>query len=622
MNPGFRQNSKLTFAIYFFMFVIFIIVTFTSAISWFTINNTFSILTDSLIPTIDRLSEISIDIANARTELYRYIDEYEPSPYRINESFESAIRKLERMDRESLTPEINYRVMEIIADTSITSEMIKLLEFYIRKDNQLKASELSSRLMGKCTTLLAQSELLKKELGDFIFKTNIEARKKLITINAVLTVLLILVLFLIIALALQQNRRLQKVVNFRTASLKTQIRELKKTKNALQESEKQLRHSEKMNAIGQLAGGIAHDFNNQLAGIVGYTDLIKNSVDDEEIIRYADNILSSSKNAADLIKQLLFFARKGHHDIVPVDINSLITETETIIMRSIDKKIVLSHNLRAANPFVKGDKSQLQNAILNLAINARDAMPDGGSLEISTEILDINYKDFKNEMVVLESDRKINPGTYVKISVSDTGEGIPENIRNRIFEPFFTTKGTGRGTGLGLSAVYGTINEHNGFITLSSEPGKSTVFSIFLPYVTSGKEKSLSSGIPDMHFENCYSILLVDDEEAVRDMLKVTLERENHRVTAFSRGADALSFYRENHDSIDIVILDMIMPGMNGRELFNHMREINPGINALISSGYSLESDMQNLHDEGILGFLQKPYNSSLLISSINKIME
>ncbi|MCP5515151.1 MAG: response regulator [Spirochaetales bacterium] len=604
------------------MFVIFIIVTFTSAISWFTVNNTFSSLTDSLIPTIGRLSEISIDIANARTELYRYIDEYEPSPYRINESFESAIRKLEEMDRESLTPEINYRVMELIADTSITSEMIYLLEFYIRKDNKLKASELSSRLMGKCTTLLAQSELLKKELGDYIFRTNIEAKKKLIGINAVLTVLLIIVLFLIIALVLQQNRRLQKVVNFRTARLKAQISELEKTKNALQESEAQLRQSEKMNAIGQLAGGIAHDFNNQLAGIVGYTDLIKNSVDDEQIIRYADNVLSSSKNAADLIKQLLFFARKGHHDAVPVDINSLIMETEAIIMRSIDRKIVLSHKLSADNPFVKGDKSQLQNAILNLAINARDAMPDGGSLEISSDIMDISDNADINKMFIPETGREIIPGRYVKISVSDTGKGIPENIKNRIFEPFFTTKGTGRGTGLGLSAVYGTVNEHNGVIALSSGPGKNTVFSIFLPNVSSEKEKPASPVVPDTHFKNCYSILVVDDEEAVREMLKVTLERENHRVTAFSRGVDALSFYRENHDSMDIVILDMIMPGMNGRELFNHMREINPEINALISSGYSLESDMQNLHDEGILGFLQKPYNSSLLISSINKIME
>ncbi len=548
------------------MFVIFIIVTFTSAISWFTINSTFSSLTDSLIPTIGRLSEISTDIANARTELYRYIDEYEPSSYRINESFESAIRKLEKMDRESLTPEISYRVMELIADTSITSEMILLLEFYIRKDNRLKASELSSRLMGKCTTLLAQSELLKKELSDYIFRTNIE------------------------------------------------------TKNALQESETQLRQSEKMNAIGQLASGIAHDFNNQLAGIVGYTDLIKNSVDDEEIIRYADNVLYSSKNAADLIKQLLFFARKGHHDAVPVDINSLIMETETIIMRSIDRKIILSHNLRPENPFVKGAKSQLQNAILNLAINARDAMPDGGRLEMSSAIMDISDNAGIDKMFILEAGRKIIPGTYVKISVSDTGEGISENIKNRIFEPFFTTRGMGRGTGLGLSAVYGTVNEHNGFITLSGESGKSTVFSIFLPNVTSVNENPLSPGITDMHFKNCYSILVVDDEEAVRDMLKVTPERENHR---FSRGADALSFYRENHDSVDIVILDMIMPGMNGRELFNLMREINPEINALISSGYSLDmSDMQNLYDEGILGFLQKPYNSSLLISSINKIME
>ncbi len=735
MTEGKRIKSRKIIIIYSVIVFIILIVATASVLSLVTINRTFRNLSEVLLPSVSTLSEISIDFANARTELYRYIDEYELSAYRIRENLSLAKKKLNEIEKFHLPRNIYYLIVDISTYTAVTSDSALLLQYYIERNNQLKAAEISSILMVRCTTLLEQAELLKKEVGDFIYMSNIKSRKNLIRNTAILTSALSLILLLIIAAVSFQNRHLQKIVNQRTAALESQIAELENTRAALGESEtrfetlfnkaplgyqavdesgiftdinetwlsamgytreevighffgefiidddvklmeesanmlkklgdihdselrlrkkdgsvlyasfegrvlrnsdgsirhiygifqdttkrrqleEQLRQSEKMNAIGQLAGGVAHDFNNQLAGIIGYTDLIKNSLTDERLIKYSDYVLACSQHAADLIRQLLFFARKGQQVALPVDIHGMLSEVESIIRRSIDRKINLRHRLDASCPVVTGDLSQLQNVILNLAINARDAMPDGGDLEISTESVNIK------EMTLSETGKSIKPGEYVRISVSDTGKGIPENIRSRIFEPFFTTKEAGKGTGLGLSAVYGTVEEHRGFITLRSEVGTGSVFNIFLPV-----DSSAGSGSPPDSGESRltgkqYSILIVDDEEILRNLLGDILKKERHNVISFSGGSDALEFYRDNWQGVDAVVLDMIMPGMNGLEVFRQMKMINPAVRAMISSGFGLENEMKQILDEGIMGFLQKPYKVSVLLSALNEILE
>jgi CheY-like chemotaxis protein len=370
-----------------------------------------------------------------------------------------------------------------------------------------------------------------------------------------------------------------------------------------------------MNALGQLAGGIAHDFNNQLAGIMGYTELIKSVSDDKSVLKYADSVISSCNSAAALIRQLLFFARKGSLTSLPVDMHQVLKKVLSIIRRSIDRKIALSASFEAENRKVMGDESQLQNVFLNLAINARDAMPRGGKLEIST----IN-KIFDGTPTGEKTDLSF-PGRYIEISVSDTGEGIPESIRHRIFEPFFTTKDAGRGTGLGLSAVYGTVAGHNGTVSFTTEEGKGTVFRVLLPVSSAALPEKKGEEPAPVSGSGRYSILVVDDEELLKELLVSILEKEKHRITAFSGAREALSFFETNWKAIDLVILDMVMPEMDGAELFGKMKELNPSVRAILSSGYSFEYEYESLEGLGIAGFIQKPYSARVLLEKVREVM-
>ena len=376
----------------------------------------------------------------------------------------------------------------------------------------------------------------------------------------------------------------------------------------------QLRQAEKLQAVGQLAGGIAHDFNNQLGGILGYADMIRTRTEDETIRRYANNVVVGSKRAADLTHQLLSFARKGQRRVARVDIRQLILEVDAIVRRSVDRKISIECDFSPVDLIVDGDPSQLQNAILNLAINARDAMPDGGHLVIATSIVDID-----RDLAGLQS---IALGEYAEISVSDTGTGIPLDVQSHMFEPFFTTKEDGRGTGMGLAAVYGTVLEHSGSVTVESEPGAGATFRVLLPLSSDPDVAGAAATRENNHPIANYTVLVVDDEPDLRDMLSSMLQDEDHRVIACSNGVEALETYRESGQSIDLVILDMVMPEMGGYEAYLEMRKINPDVKVLLSSGYAINDETQRILDAGVRGLLQKPYRKADLLDMMWSIME
>lgn len=380
--------------------------------------------------------------------------------------------------------------------------------------------------------------------------------------------------------------------------------------------EVRLRQSEKMQAVGQLAGGVAHDFNNQLAGIIGYADIIREKCEDEpSISEYVKYILTAAKRSSELTGQLLAFARKGKYQSVTVNVHDLIEETIALLERSISKKIIINKNLNSVNPFVKGDSTQLQNVILNLAVNSCDAMENGGELTISTD------STFLDDDFCKKSSYIIKPGMFLQITVEDEGHGISKDLQNRVFEPFFTTKEPGKGTGMGLSAAYGTIKNHNGAIDVKSELEKGTEITVYLPEaeVANNKEEDISEN--DLSITGVGTIMVVDDEDVIRRMISRILPSLGYNIKDFEKGSDAVEYFKKHHHDIDLVIVDMIMPIMDGKDVFNALKEIDPNVKVLLSSGFSIDGDAQKLIDLGASGFIHKPYRKSELSRKVAEIL-
>ncbi|MCD6587275.1 MAG: PAS domain S-box protein, partial [Candidatus Fermentibacteraceae bacterium] len=380
------------------------------------------------------------------------------------------------------------------------------------------------------------------------------------------------------------------------------------------ELEEQLSHSRKMDAIGQLAGGIAHDFNNVLGAIIGAAELLQ-SPDaglDSEASELVDMILQAGARAADLTAKLLAFGRKGKITTSVVDIHEIIDNTVSILASTIDKIITISVHKEAAVHTVVGDASGLHNALINMGINASHAMPDGGSITISTGnvYLDNTYCE--------KSSFEIEPGEYVEIQMRDTGCGIPgENIR-KIFEPFFTTSEQESGTGLGLAAVYGTVQDHQGSISVYSEEGRGSVFKILLP--CSYEEADAVQINPDV-VTGSGRILLVDDEELIRTTGKLMLEEMGYTVLLAENGRSAVELFKQVYREIDLVVMDMVMPEMNGGDAFEEMRRIDPACKVIISSGFSKSRSIDELKKSGLSGFIQKPFRNSKLSQLVAKVL-
>jgi PAS domain S-box-containing protein len=378
--------------------------------------------------------------------------------------------------------------------------------------------------------------------------------------------------------------------------------------------EERLRQAEKLEAIGQLAGGVAHDFNNQLTAIIGYADLLLGKLENERQRHYATHILNGARRSADLTRQLLAFARKGQFQGAPVDVHALIAQVAEILAHSIDKRIRIESVRRANRPFVFGDAGLLQNALLNLALNARDAMPDGGRLGIETDSVLIGPG------LRASHPPELGNGAYVLVTVSDTGCGMSEAIRARLFEPFFTTKEPGKGTGLGLAAVFGTVQRHGGAITVTSTVGQGSAFRLYLPTLA-GAEAKEDAGASAEDLPAAARVLVVDDERVVRELVTDVLTSAGFTVETAENGRLGVDLYRRHWQEIDLVILDLVMPEMDGAEAFVWMRRVSPNARVLVASGYSSDGDAQSLLARGAVGFLQKPFDRAALLQRVREAL-
>lgn len=383
--------------------------------------------------------------------------------------------------------------------------------------------------------------------------------------------------------------------------------------------EEQLHQAAKMEAIGHLAGGIAHDFNNILTAIIGYGNLLRMKITEKPLQTYVEHIISSSENAARLVQNLLAFSRKQGINAQPVDLNEIVKRIEALLRRVIGEDIELRTDLAKEEVRILADAGQIEQVIMNMAANARDAMPEGGRLFLKTAVADVE-EDF------VASHAFAKTGMYGVLTIEDTGSGIDKDVQTRIYEPFFTTKEVGKGTGLGLSIVYGIIEQHEGFIHVLSQLGQGTAFKIYIPVSRRTAEPVFDNKRELEEIEtttpSTETVLLAEDDDRVRKLIKDILEHRGYHIIEAEDGEIAIEKFRENQAQVALLLLDVIMPKKNGKDVYDEINRMKPGIKAIFLSGYTADIiQKKGIIDSG-LGFIMKPVSIKNLLDKVRAVLD
>lgn len=397
------------------------------------------------------------------------------------------------------------------------------------------------------------------------------------------------------------------------------VSDQKRLQEKKQQLEEQLFHSNKMQTIGELAGGIAHDFNNLLSIMLGQTEIILKRPEtlNEEHRRSAVTIQKTIIQAADLNSKLLSFARKVKVADLPVDLHEVISDTLQLLFHSFDKSIRLTKEFISDSVIITGDSGLIKNALINMALNARDAMPEGGELLFKTDIT--GYEAVQRHF----PDRTVPAENYVTVTVRDTGLGMDPEVMDRIFEPFYTTKSLGKGTGLGLACVDGIIEMHKGLIRVESGKGIGSTFTLYLPLTSRELTCPVLASPQDQALSQLGEhIMIVDDEQVVLETQSLLLNELGFRVTPFSDSSRAVHYYQQHHSDIDLVILDLNMPNLNGKQCFKELRKVDPEVRVIISTGCNVENEAEELFKTGVAGLIQKPFPIKKLRQAIQEVLE
>ena len=382
--------------------------------------------------------------------------------------------------------------------------------------------------------------------------------------------------------------------------------------NERKKLEEQLLQAQKMEAVGMLTGGIAHDFNNVLGAILGYCTLVKsNLIETDRNYRYVEMMLSAAKHAAGLTERLLSFSRRTRRRSVTLDANELVEEVISLIRSSLGGDIRVQTRRERNLPPLIGDKTQLEQLMINIMINARDAMPNGGTITLSTNVRKLTPKFCKEHLGA-------TAGNNIAISISDTGSGMSEETRRHIFEPFFTTKGEGKGTGLGLSIAYSVIRNHKGYLDVESTEGKGTTFTIYIP---AGRSRDKAAGKRDEGTPQTRTILVADREETVRSLLQQALSSQGYKVVTASDADEVSGLFKQAVDEIDLAIVDMFLPGGKASELIDEMRKIRPKMKAIVSSSVPSSSMEGGLFLDDCTGYLEKPFKIGQVSQLVAEVM-
>jgi len=427
----------------------------------------------------------------------------------------------------------------------------------------------------------------------------------------------LVVLFLVAGVILRAQVKTKTAeLSLINEELRAEIAERKRAEEEREQIQAQFRQAQKMEAVGTLAGGIAHDFNNLLQAVQGYAQLLQMRQGKEEYgQKELGQIIRAAQRGADLTQQLLTFSRKAESELRPIDLNHKVENVRQLLERTIPKMIQMEFHLAEDLKIVNADPGQVEQVLMNLAVNAKDAMPEGGRLLVETVnvSLDEHYCAMHPE---------VHPGEYVQLTVSDSGHGMSRKTLEHIFEPFYTTKETGKGTGLGLATVYGIVKSHKGHITCYSERGEGTTFKVYFPAITSTddivrpqEELGVSPGGTE-------TILLVDDEESLRILGSQILEEFGYTVLTAADGESALQIYQEGHEKIGLVILDLIMQGMGGKHCLAELLKINPEARIAIASGYSPDGPTRKILKNGAKGFVSKPYDIRQMLNVVRQVMD
>jgi len=391
--------------------------------------------------------------------------------------------------------------------------------------------------------------------------------------------------------------------------LQAVLRDITENKNL----QKRLFTAQKLESLGKLAGGIAHDFNNILGIIMGYASILQPRISgDSQMVKYIDSILNESKRASELVSRLLAFSQGSSADFEPFDFHRLVNEISDIIKHTFDKNISFTCRLPQEKIIICGDYSQMHQVLMNIVLNSRDAMPNGGLLSIEASLI--------RGKANVKPKRKMPDGDFVQVFIKDTGIGMDKQTLDCIFDPFFTTKKPGKGTGLGLSAVYGIVSNHKGFIDVESEKDIGTIITLLFPLSTRNPSKEPVEFISEAKLEGKEIILIVDDEKEILNLSKDVFTMHGYRVFLANSGHEAVDIYRAN--KIDLVIMDMMMPKMSGNELYYLLREINPDIRVVISSGYTQDTILESILKEKNCRYIQKPFTIRSILSLVRAFLD